>query len=243
MDHEAIQGLIPAYALDATDEPESRLVAAHLPSCPGCQALLAGYRRLSDDLLFAAPVQAAPAGLGERLRARVAAAPPARAASGWSRWLAAFRPAPSWVAVAAAVLVLAATNVYWFGRVGRLEREASQQAAALESLTRRPGVSLYGAAPEMAGHGVMFASEAGDLALLCVYDMPVLSQDRAYQVWLLKDGTRESAGVFGVDPEGYGLLMVKPSRPVGEYDALGITVEPAGGSPGPTTPRILGTEL
>ncbi len=243
MDHEAIEALIPAYAVGATDEQESQLAAAHLASCSACQELLADYRRLSDDLLYAVPVQAAPVGLGERLRARVASAPPAQPAARWSRWLPAFRPVWAWTAVAAAVLVLAATNVYWFGRVGRLEREASLQAAAVESLTRNPGVSLYAAVPEMAGRGVMYASAAGDVALLCVYNMPVLSPDRSYQLWLIKDGARESAGVFEVSPEGYGVLLLKPSRPFGEYDALGITVEPAGGSPGPTTPRILGTEL
>jgi RNA polymerase sigma-70 factor (ECF subfamily) len=43
--------------------------------------------------------------------------------------------------------------------------------------------------------------------------------------------------------DGYGILLIRSPRLLREYDALGITVEPAGGSPGPTTPRVLGTEL
>jgi len=63
MDHEAFRSLIPAHAMGATDGEESRLVADHLRSCSACQALLADYRRLGDDLLYTVPLLTAPAGL------------------------------------------------------------------------------------------------------------------------------------------------------------------------------------
>jgi len=58
----------------------------------------------------------------------------------------------------------------------------------------RAGVALYAAAPEMAGRGVVYASAAGDVALLCVYGMPALPSNTNYQFWLIKDGRRRAVG-------------------------------------------------
>ena len=50
MDHEAIEGLIPAYALGAVDLDESRAVEEHLRACATCRGLLVEYRELGGDL-------------------------------------------------------------------------------------------------------------------------------------------------------------------------------------------------
>ena len=83
----------------------------------------------------------------------------------------------------------------------------------------------------------------GQIALLCVYGMPELPPDKAYQVWLIKDGKRESGGVFQVSEYGFGFLMVRPTYSLSEYSSVGITVEPVVGSPAPTSPRVLGGTL
>jgi anti-sigma-K factor RskA len=64
-----------------------------------------------------------------------------------------------------------------------------------------------------------------------------LGPDQQYQLWLIKDG-RISGGVFDVGDDGYGSLTVRAPDPLDSY-TFGVTVEPAGGSPGPTGPRVL----
>lgn len=240
MDHVLIEGLIPAYALGATDPVECRAVESHLPSCDVCRALLAQYRSLGDGLLYAVPAMAAPAGLTECMQRRlVAARPQIKPTSWWAR----LRMRPIVPTLAAAILLLVLTNLYWFGRVGRLERQATEQTAALAGLVNAPAVALYADASPAWAQGVVYAPPNGQMALLCVYNMAALPAGKTYQLWLIKDGQRDSGGVFQVTPDGFGVLIVRPARPFSEYSAVGITVEPLGGSPAPTSPRVLGANL
>jgi anti-sigma-K factor RskA len=240
MDHESIEGLIPAYALGAADPDESRAVEAHLVGCVTCRNLLAEYRDLGSDLLFAAPPMAAPAGLTERMRQRLA---PARHEAAPRAWWTRLRGAFVVPALAAAVLLLLVTNLYWFGQMNRLDRQVAQQASLVASLANAPTIPLSAEASAPYAQGVVYPSTDGQAALLCVYGMPALPPDKVYQLWLIKDGKRESGGVFQVNEGGFGFLMVKPARPLTDYGSVGITIEPIGGSPAPTSPRVLGGSL
>ncbi len=137
------------------------------------------------------------------------------------------------------------TNLYWAARVSNLESQSKQFAA----LAQAPGITLRaadagsGRYEGQSANGVVYVQPGGKLALLCVYALPQLEPDKTYQAWLVRDGQRVSAGTFGVNPNGYGVLVIDSSVPVSEYQQLGITVEPAGGSPAPTTPRVMGGEL
>jgi anti-sigma-K factor RskA len=240
MEHTSIEELIPAYALGATDPGESQTVEAHLSSCPACRALLAEYRDLGDGLLYAVPPMAAPAGLTERMRHRLA---PARREAAPAPWWARLRASLFVPAFVAAVLLLVITNRYWFGRMDRLGHQVAQQASVFASLANAPAIPLHADTSAPNAQGVVYASSDGQIALLCVYGMPALPPDKAYQLWLIKDGKRDSGGVFQVSEYGFGILMVRPTGPLDEYSAVGITIEPAGGSPAPTSPRVLGGSL
>jgi len=240
MDHESIKGLIPAYALGAADPDESNAVEVHLRSCAACRALLAEYRELSDDLLYAMPPMAAPAGLTERMRQRLA---PAHHEAASRPWWTRLRGALLMPALAAAVLLLLVTNLYWFGRMNRLEHQVTEQASLVASLANVPVIPLHADTSASNAQGVIYASTDGQIALLCVYGMPELPPGKTYELWLIQDGRRDSGGVFEVSEYGFGFLMVKPTRPLKEYSSVGITIEPAGGSPTPTSPRVLGGNL
>jgi len=240
MDHESIEGLIPAYALGAADPAESRAVEAHLRACTTCRGLLAEYRDLGDDLLFAAPPMSAPAGLTERMRVRLA---PPRYEAAPRTWWGKFSGTLLVPTLATAILLLLVTNVVWFGRMNRLDRQVAEQASLVASRANAPTTALRAEAAAPYAQGVVYASDSGQAALLCVYGMPALPGDKAYQLWLIKDGKRESGGVFQVSEGGFGFLMVKPASPLSDYSSVGITVEPIGGSPAPTSPRVLGGNL
>lgn len=74
-------------------------------------------------------------------------------------------------------------------------------------------------------------------------DFPLLSPDMTYQLWLIRDGQRTSGGLFTVNPWGNGTLVMQLDEPLDNYDAIGITPEPAGGSSGPTAPPVVRKEF
>jgi hypothetical protein len=215
-------------------------VETHLPSCAACRALLADYRHLGDDLLFAAPAMAAPPGLTEQMRRRLAAS---RSEEKPAPWWAGLRMRSLVPVLGALVLLLAITNFYWVGRVNRLQRQATEQSAFLTRLADAPAVPLTADAAAPYAQGVVYRPTDSPVALLCVYGLPALPADKTYQLWLIKDGQRDSGGLFRVTQDGFGLHVIRTERPLSEYSAVGITVEPAGGSPAPTSPRVLGASL
>lgn len=234
--HEWFVDLLPAYAVGAADADERHALEQHLTICAECRELVADYHALGEDLLYAAPLAAAPVGLTESLRVRVNARRKDRTARpGWLSFL----RSPAFSLGVAALVLLVFTNVYWAGRVGRLEREAGEFAA----LAKAPGISLHVADGQPVADGVVYLRPGGRVALLCVYDLPELAQGKTYQAWLIRENQRVSAGTFDVNPDGYGVLLIDPGQPVSGYQQLGITIEPAGGSPAPTTPRVMGGEL
>jgi anti-sigma-K factor RskA len=73
----------------------------------------------------------------------------------------------------------------------------------------------------------------------------VLDEAHTYQVWLIQpDGHRTSGGLFHPEPGQPFVSVVIPSeRPFSDFTGLGVTIEPAGGSPAPTGVRVLGTSF
>ena len=80
-------------------------------------------------------------------------------------------------------------------------------------------------------------------ATLTITNLPPLTTEQQYQLWLIHDGQQDSGAVFSVDDEGWAEVTIDAQRPLTSYGAFGITIEPAGGSPGPTGQRVLGFNL
>ncbi|WP_278265394.1 anti-sigma factor [Nocardia sp. AG03] len=86
------------------------------------------------------------------------------------------------------------------------------------------------------GGGAMTVHQSTSLgaAAVSLGDMPALPTDRAYQLWLIPDGGSPQS-VAVMDASATGSVVT----PVASTDTLAVTVEPAGGSPGPTTQPIV----
>ena len=122
------------------------------------------------------------------------------------------------------------------GKAGYWQRVQQTQDAAPFRTVRLAGTENADAAT-----GVIIISEDGAHGALIVQELPQLSEEQAYQLWLIDDGERADGGTFSVDEDGYDSHYVSSPRPLGEYEAFGVTIEPAGGSPGPTGPQVLGS--
>ncbi len=221
-----VQELLPAFALGSLEPRERQRVARHLESCPACRSHLAGYEELVATLSLAAPAAEPPRSLrGRVLQKALRQAPPAQP-----------RPPLAWTLAAAALLALSlGFNLQLWRRVNRLEAAA----------TALPGQMAVLAGTEAAAgaRGLLLFQTGESEATLVVEDLPPLERGRQYQLWLIREGQRTSGGVFSVTPQGYGCLLILSPLPLDNYQRLGITVEPAGGSPGPTGQRVLGGSL
>lgn len=237
---EHVSESIPAYALDILDASETELVAAHLQVCASCQDELRAYRQVVDDLPLAMAEADPPPGLKDKIMqqaSKTKAASQPQASTNWWQGLKerlAFRT-PAWGLVSLVlILVLGASNLFLWQRLNQIEQNTPSTLAT---------VSLIGGDFTSDATGMLVISQDGNHGTLIVDGLPALNPSQQYQLWLIRDGQRTSGGVFSVDPEGYGSLWIDSPKPLVSYNGVGITIEPAGGSPGPTGERVLGGDL
>lgn len=151
-------------------------------------------------------------------------------------------------AATAASLLLVGLNLALLGQnqqlrthQERLAAELAQQNKALIFLAaEEPQEVVLPAAQanSLAQADVLWNSSLG-IAVVYVRAFPVLPPDKAYQIWLNKDGQRISPGLFTVENGGMGIFVFPIEQSLDHYDTIGITPEPAGGSPGPTAPPVV----
>jgi hypothetical protein len=107
---------------------------------------------------------------------------------------------------------------------------------ASESVQR---LELAAAQENSPAHASVVWSPEADIAVLYAESFPPLPEDKAYQLWLRKGESREDGGVFTVADDGTGIYIFETSDNLDQFDALGITDEPAGGSPEPTGEAVV----
>lgn len=232
--------LLPCYALEALEPDESRRLEKHLRTCVECRAELEKYRTIGEGLLYALPCPPPPARVRAGLIARLAAAKPQAGLSRVPRW----QRIGQWV-MGLALVALVALNI---STVAQLNTMRQQQAALASQLTiSQKAMSLV---TYHESHTYELSGAAGTVVLndelhsgaLFVWGLAPLDAAHTYQVWLVqKDGQRVSGGLFKPEPgQPFVSALVSIPQPLANFTALGVTVEPVGGSPGPTTPRVFG---
>jgi len=238
-EHQEIIDSVPAYALNSLDAKEAEMVGRHVASCAQCRAELAAFESVVDVLPLAAPEIEPSAALKERLMQQIqttprgeTAGPQSAALSLWQRFTAAlsdFLAGPRWQPVAVLVVLVLLVGGFFVWR--QINPPPSRQFI-LTPTEAAPGAQ-----------GVIEVVGNGRQATLTVTGLPELDPASQYQLWLIKDGQRISGGVFSVSADGAQTIPIDAPQPVPDYAAFGITIEPAGGSPGPTGERVLGYNL
>ena len=72
---------------------------------------------------------------------------------------------------------------------------------------------------------------------------PELQPNMTYQLWASGDAGRISLGLFDVDANGQGAITFQLPDDLSQFRSMGITPEPATGSPGPTSPAVVRLDL
>jgi len=216
------------------DEEERRAVQRHLADCDVCSAELGRYQAVVDRLGLAAPPESPHPEMKDRLMDRIAEK---EGRIPWYQRLSMKRPG-LWPAAAMICLLLflaaGLVNIRMTGRIRELEtRDFSN------TLT----IYLRGTPGSLPAGAILITEPEERHGLLIVHDLPELPSGHQYQLWLIKDGVRTDGGVFSVSAGGESSLEVISPQPIIRYDAFGVTVEPFGGSDGPTGRKVLGGKV
>jgi anti-sigma factor RsiW len=236
-EHDHISDLLPAYALNTLDPDEAALAKAHLEKCEFCRSELEGYYSTSENLVLAAPIYQPPEDLRDKIIKAVSRAD-SSVPSGfnWEKIKVSFQALPAaWVIMGLLVLVLAVSNLFLWRQVNMLRTSADD--------TYFMTVVLQGTEVAPLASGMIIINPSGQHGTLVVDGLPYLESSSEYQLWLIRNGTRTSGGTFSVNEQGYASIRIYAHDPLVSYPGFGVTIEPTGGSPGPTGDRVLGGEL
>ncbi|MGO4692021.1 anti-sigma factor domain-containing protein [Glaciibacter sp. 2TAF33] len=164
------------------------------------------------------------------------AVPPAPSAAerrAEARWFR--RPIGILVAAAAAVALFAGGVVA--GQAFNTNQFEQQQAAGLAQINAADDVQRASTVTAD-GHQatLVWSGELGKSALL-IDDLPALPGDQDYQLWYMNSAGAMSAGTF--DSTGTGTVWRVLDGRMQAGDAVGLTVEPKGGSKQPTTDPLV----
>lgn len=267
MSDDDVRDLLGAYALDAVTDDERAAVEELVRRDPDAATELADLRAAAADL-GAALATAPPADLRGRVLAEAAATPqddsvlgrpapagtptaPAETSTAETSTVAPARAdeAPNadvvplaprrrartrWVAIAAAVVIGAAIPAGVAVQQHRELEAMRADQAHLEAMLSDPAATMLHA--DVAGGGTASAVVADGSAMFMTQGLPDPEPGHVYQLWVVgPSGDPVSAGMLA----GGGAQTAMVPDGVSADAALAMTLEPAGGSPQPTTDPLV----
>ncbi|NUK73831.1 anti-sigma factor [Streptomyces lunaelactis] len=226
--------LTGAYVLHALAPDERAEFERHLQMCPACTQEVRELAETVGRLGLAVAVTPPPA-LKQRVMRQVSTErqdPPrvsrrARPGRALSRFALA--------ACLAAAAGLGGVAVWQHQEVqdARQEAQRSQRhAEELASVLSAPDARVTTGKLTDGATGTVVVSRARNKAAFLASGMPKPPQGKVYQLWFSDGGKMRPAGLMDPAAATSAVLM---DGPVGAAVAMGITVEPAGGSPQPTS--------
>jgi anti-sigma-K factor RskA len=232
MDKSHVIDDIPAYVLGAMDVEELNRIGKHISQCFTCRKELESYQVVVDNLPSVLPQHNPPAGLRTTILQNVSHSTEGTPPSVLARLRKLLNPfsTPVWGGVSLILIFfLGMSNLYFFQQTRVVKQPQSDFSV----------IQMVGQKSALAASGVIVMSGDGNFGTLVVDSLPVLESSSQYQLWLIKEGKRISGGVFSVQETGYGVLVVNSLQPLSIFDSFGVTVEPSGGSIGPTGEKVL----
>ncbi|KQO94487.1 anti-sigma factor domain-containing protein [Leifsonia sp. Leaf264] len=186
----------------------------------------------SSDAAAATTVAAEPSGerSGSTSTASATSTGPAESAAR-RRWFS--RPG-AYIGAAAAAVVLIAVVIVGVNYPGPNGWGAQRELATISAAS-----DAQQATAEVSGGGTVtltWSEELGQSAV-SVDGMPALTEEQTYQLWYIDSEAAHPAGTFTVGADGTTWRVLDGAMAAG--DSVGVTVEPAGGSPQPTTTPVV----
>ncbi|MFF4985509.1 anti-sigma factor domain-containing protein [Streptomyces sp. NPDC001046] len=224
---------VGAYVLHALPAAQEAAFENHLAGCAECRAEVAAYREVTASLAEAEATTVPP-----RLRARtldrISRTPqdqprrrPAAAQRSMRLALAA--------SIAAAVL-FGGVAAWQYSQADDARTQAAQAHTASQAFTdvvTAPDATLHTGKLTGGGRASVVVSRAQARAVFAADGLPALPENKVYELWYAAEaGDLRPAGLL----QGTARQTSRPLQgPLAGAVAVGITIEPAGGSRQPTT--------
>jgi anti-sigma-K factor RskA len=236
--------LAGAYALNALDGAERDRFERHLRGCRACESEVRGFAATATALAMATAAEPPP-GLKQRVLAAAAVtrqSPPVVAEAADRRRPRPAAPRRSWlprlaVPVAAVGLVAAAVlggvTVWTQHQLTTVQAENQAIAAVLAA----PDAQIATARTSAGGVATVVASHSAGSMVFTSAGLHALPPSEVYELWFLGKTARPAGLLPPPTRAGRTPPVLASGLAVG--DKVGVTVEPAGGSSGPTTTPIV----
>ncbi len=237
---------LPAYSLGALDADELAALESHIATCEDCKAELAEYRTISYGLLQALPPQAPSARVRRYLTNRFASKRTGKLVPLFQRF------SLGQLVNAFVMLMLIVSNVFAAMQIGDLRQEQTALAERLSTeqaaigMLAFPNTQIHMIDPDVQDlTGSALVNIDRPMAVLLLWNLPDLDPSRIYQIWLIDPSGKPIGAGWFVPANGqkYTTALVQSSAPLGDFIAIGVTIEPLGGSDRPTGERLLLVEL
>ena len=234
--------LTGSYALDALTGDERAEFEKHLERCPSCAEEVRGLRETAARLALATAVTPPP-GMRQKVLAAAALTRqlPPTGRSPLPRARGSRRRSLSRAGITAGILALAAAVVFLL--VTQLStshqlQQARQDNSAIAAVLTAPDARIESLPATAGGTVTAVMSLRQEEAVVTTSDLPALPGTRVYQLWVMtSSGAAKSAGLLAFTSSGSTTPVLADGVLPG--DRLGITVEPAGGTPQPTTTPVV----
>jgi len=250
-----IHGLVGAYAVDAIDEQERSDFELHLAECPECQAEVASLQEAASQLSLMSET-APPTSMRDSVLAGIkhvrplppleaqsrgpvasglvgGSSPTADAPTGAGSNVVQLRPrrrVAAWLATAAAAAVLLVGGLSWSPWDNGTGGTVTEQVLAAKDAQRYEKV-IGGA------RATIVRSASLGKAVIIADHMPAAPDGKDFQLWL--DQPNRGMVNAGVMPHGAAdTVTILLEGDAATATGAGITVEPAGGSPAPTSAPV-----
>jgi len=148
-------------------------------------------------------------------------------------------PAAPRMAVAVAgvgILVALALGTLLINDQHRLHMDAAQRGQ-IAAILNAPDADIMTVPAQPHGSATVVMSHAARALVLTTARLPLLPTNECYQVWVMGTHKMRSAGRLPSPKQGMTAPMIVAGIAPG--DRMGVTVEPASGSPHPTTTPVL----
>lgn len=254
MDCREIKEILEAYALGAAEPQEAAALEEHVADCLRCWEELNEAQRAAALLAFSVPLEEPPPSLRQALLHR--AKREAEAAGRGTSLRAALRRL-----LPVGALALGAAGAAALGFALFLQAEMSDLQAEKDSLARQvqeaqarvvqqeeiitllaapdaQELVMAPASPRYDATAIYYWSSSSRKGFIVCNRLPRLGEGQVYQVWLWTEDGHVSAGTFE-SWDGTAQLLIDLSGMREPPTAIGITIEPTGGSEAPSGERIL----
>jgi len=240
-DCDELRDLLPSYVIGATTGEETARVQILLQKCPEVAAEAGDYAQITIGLLETVDAIEPPANLRNRILEQAMAEPPVQENLPDADRIIKFSP---WWAAAALFIILLATNLYWAANNFATQNELQDLQTQREIIYTLLSDGQFQQFELLSSDDndtvlarLLWNTENNELAVFAT-NLPGLTSEQAYQVWLLNDDAVDSAGLLQIDSNNHAFLIIAPDTDLTGYTTVAISVEPASGSELPTNAPI-----